>query len=309
MQHPVGYTIGPDGEILLSSFWALLTNPWMIWQYIHTMVGAVITACFVVAAVGAYYLLNGRFEECARVFLRIAVVVGLPATILMAFPTGDIQSKMVAKHQPAAFAAMEGLFETKEGAPFPIFGLPDRSEKKLNSRIEFSRLLSFMLHGRFDAEVTGLDAFPEEEWPDNIPLLFFSHQAMVMMGILFILVMMLSTWLLFKGRLFESKPVLWILMLIFPLPYIANTAGWTTAELGRQPYLIYGLMRTEEGFSHTVTSGSTIFTLIGFIALYILLSILFLFFVSREIRHGPVDNTGMIGIANTPDSKLTAEQE
>ena len=309
MQHPVGYMIGPDGEILLSSFWALLTNPWMIWQYFHTMIGAVITACFVVAAVGAYYLLNGRFEECTHVFLRIAVVVGLPATILMAVPTGDIQSKMVAKHQPATFAAMEGLFETSEGAPFPIFGIPDLSERKLNSRIEVPRLLSFMVHGRFDAEVKGLDAFPEEEWPDNIPLLFFSHQAMVMMGILFILVMMLSAWLLFKGRLFESKPVLWILMLMFPLPYIANTAGWTTAELGRQPYLIYGLMRTEEGFSHTVTSGSTIFTLVGFISLYILLSILFLFFISREIRHGPGDNTGMIGIANTPDSNLTAEQE
>jgi cytochrome d ubiquinol oxidase subunit I len=194
---------------------------------------------------------------------------------------------MVARYQPPTFAAMEGLYDTMAGAPFPIFGIPDNEEHRLNSRIEIPRLLSLMLYGRLDAEVKGLDAFPEEEWPDLVPLLFFAHQAMVVLGILFILVMLISVWLLYKKRLFSTRPVLWALTLMFPLPYIANTAGWTTAELGRQPYLIYGLMRTDAGFSHSVSAGNTIFTLVGFAALYILLSVLFLFFIGREIRHGP----------------------
>jgi len=292
MQHPVGYTLGPDGEILLTGFWALLTNRWMVWQYLHTMAGSVVTASFVMAAVGAYYLLNGRFEEHARLFVRTAVVAGLPAALLLAVPTGDIQSKMVARYQPAAFASMEGLFETTERAPFPIFGLPDTEQRRLHSRIEVPGLLSLMLYGRLNAEVRGLDAFPEEEWPDNLQLLYFSHQAMVGLGSLFILIMLLSAWLLYRRRLFEFKPLLWVLMLAFPLPYIANTAGWTTAEIGRQPYLIYGLMRTDAGFSHTVSAGNTVFTLAGFALLYILLSILFVFFIGREIRNGPGDLPG-----------------
>jgi len=287
MQHPVGYEVNADGLIILQSFWALVTNPWAIWQYMHTMLGAVITACFVMAAIGAFYLLNGKHVAYGRVFIRLAVAVGLPATILVAFPTGDTQALLVARHQPTAFASMEGLFETVEGAPLVIIGQPDMEARRLDNPIEVPRVLSFLTYRRFDAEVKGLNDLPEEDWPDNVPLHYFSYHIMVGLGTLFMLVMLVSGFLLWKGRLFESRPILWVLMLAAPFPYIANTFGWMTTELGRQPFLVYGLLRTADGSSQVVSAGNTIFTLLGFMGLYTVLSILFLFLVRREIEHGP----------------------
>ena len=148
-------------------------------------------------------------------------------------------------------------------------------------------MLSFLTYLRWEAEVKGLDAFPEQEWPTNIPLLYYSYHIMVGLGTLFIAVMGSAAWLLRKGRLFRARSMLWILMLATPFPFIANTAGWMTAELGRQPWLIHGLMRTAAGSSHRVSAGNALFSLIGFAGLYTVLSILFLFLVYREIDHGP----------------------
>ena len=287
MQHPVGYTLGPNGEILLSSFWALLFNPWVGWQYLHNMFGAVITSCFVMAAVGAFYLLSGKHEDYGRTFVRVGVWVGVVATVLMVFPTGDGQGKNLARHQPVTLAAMEGLFRTAEGAPMVLIGQPDMEKMRLDNPVEIPRMLSFLTYNRWKAEVKGLDAFPRDQWPDNIPLLYFSYHIMVGLGTIFIGIMSLSAWLLWKGRLFQFRPMLWVLMLSFPFPYIANTTGWMTAELGRQPWLIYGLMRTAEGTSSHVSAGNTLFTLIGFMGMYTVLSVLFLFLIYREIEHGP----------------------
>jgi cytochrome d ubiquinol oxidase subunit I len=287
MQHPVGYKLGPNGEILLDSWWALILNPWTFWQYLHNMIGAVVTASFVMAAVGAYYLLSRRDEDFGKVFVRLGVVTGLIASVLMAFPTGDRQGMMVAKYQPATLAAMEGHFETQAGAPIAILGQPDVAQRRLDNPLTIPGALSFLTYRRWDAEVKGLDAYPRDQWPDQIPLLYYSFHVMVGLGTIFILAMSLAGIWLWRGRLFETRPLLWMLMLLAPFPYIANTAGWMTAELGRQPWLIYGLMRTAEGTSPYVSAGNTMFTLLGFMGMYTLLSILFLFLVWREIDHGP----------------------
>ncbi len=287
MQNPVAFRLGPEGQILLTSWWALLTNPWVFWQYTHTMIGAVVTGSFVMAAIGAYYVLVGRFVEYGKTFIRVGVLAGLPAALLMAFPTGDGQVLNVVRLQPVAFAAMEGLFETEQGAPLVIIGQPDMEKRRLDNPIEVPKMLSFMTYRRFNAEVRGLDAFPKQDWPDNVPLLYYSYHIMVGLGMIFITAMLLAGWLLWRGRLFTTRPVLWLLMLLAPFPFIANTFGWLTAELGRQPWLVYGLLRTEAGYSQVVSAGNTIFTLIGFMGMYTVLSILFLFLVRREIEHGP----------------------
>jgi cytochrome d ubiquinol oxidase subunit I len=287
MQHPTGYRLGPNGEIILSSFWGLLLNPWGLWQYAHNMSAAVITGSFVMAAVGSFYLLSQKHIEFARTFVRIGVIVGLIASLVQLFPTGDSQGRMVAENQPATLAGMEGLFETQQSAPVAIIGQPDLENKRLDNPIIIPSALSFLTYRHWNAEVRGLDSFPESDRPDKIPLLYYSYHIMVGLGTIFIAILLLAGFQLWRGRLYTSKPLLWTLMLAVPLPYIATTAGWITAEVGRQPWLIYGLMRTSAGISPRVSTGSTWFTLLGFMGLYTVLGILFLFLLHREIEHGP----------------------
>jgi cytochrome d ubiquinol oxidase subunit I len=292
MQHPVGYGIGQNGEIVLMSFWGLILNSWTFWQYLHNMIGSVVTASFAMAATGAYYLLAGRDLDFGRTFVRVGVVAGAMASALMLYPTGDGQGRNIAYHQPVTLAAMEGLFDTTQGAPLAILGQPDVERQRLDNPLTVPNALSFLTWQRWKAEVRGLNSFPRENWPDNIPLLYFSYHIMVGLGTIFIAILALACWALWRGRLYASRPLLWILMLAVPFPYIATTAGWTTAELGRQPWVIYGLMRTAQGSSHNVSGGNALFTLIGFMGLYLILGILFLFLVSREVARGPLGEHG-----------------
>lgn len=287
MQHPTGYARAGTGDLVLAGYWALVLNPWALWQYAHTMLGSVVTASFVMASAGAFYLIAGRHSDYGRTFVRLGVISGLAACLLLLFPTGDGQGKLIARHQPVTLAAMEGLFETQQGAPIAILGQPDTEKRRLDNPFLIPRLLSFITYQRWSAEVRGLDRFPRDEWPDNVPLLFYSFHIMVGLGTIFIALLALAAFALWRGRLYDARPLLWALMLAAPFPYIANTAGWLTAELGRQPWLIYGLMRTSEGSSRAVSAGNTLFTLIGFMGLYAALGILFLFLVEREIEHGP----------------------
>ncbi|MBI4906476.1 MAG: cytochrome ubiquinol oxidase subunit I [Acidobacteria bacterium] len=287
MQHPVGYVRDAAGNFQLTSFSALLLNPWVGWQYLHNMIGSVITACGVMASIGAFYLLQDQHREHAKTFLRLAVITGAVASVLMIFPTGDGQGQNIAKYQPATLAAMEGLFDTEHGAPIAILGQPDMEKLRLDNPLLIPRVLSLLTYQRWNAEVKGLNAFHREQWPDNVPLLYYSYHVMVGLGTIFVAVMGLSVALLYTGRLFTTRTWLWVLMLMLPFPYIANTAGWITAEAGRQPWVIYGLLRTSEGASMNVSAGNTLFTLIGFMGMYALLSVLFLFLAGREIAHGP----------------------
>jgi cytochrome d ubiquinol oxidase subunit I len=287
MQHPVAYERLPNGQFEVLSFWQLLLNPWGLLQYMHNMTGAVITGSFVMAAVGAFYLLEGRKERYGRIFLKVGVIAGFVSSIVIIFPTGDLHGKYVARNQPAAIAGMEGLFKTETGAGMVIIGQPNEETGLVDNPIVVNNVLSFLIYGTTKAEVKGLDQIPHDQWPTALPLLFYAYHIMAGLGTWFALLMIVSALLLFTGRLYQARWALWALLLSFPLPYIANTAGWMTAELGRQPWLIYGLMRTSEGYSNTVSASNGLFTLIGFMGLYTLLGLLFTVLVYREISHGP----------------------
>jgi cytochrome d ubiquinol oxidase subunit I len=295
MQYPTAYRLNSHGGIELAGFWGLIWNKWVLWQYAHTMLGAVQTGCFVMAAVGAFYLLTKRHEVYGRTFVKGGVLVGTVAAILQLFPTGDMQGKLIADHQPVTLAAMEGLFITQDGAPLAIIGQPDVQKRKLDNPIEIPSMLSFLTYRQWTANVRGLDAFPEDQWPDTIALLYYSYHVMVGLGTIFIAVMVVAALLLWRNKLYASPWMLWLLMLCVPLPYIANTAGWMTAELGRQPWLIYGVMRTAHGVSPRVGGGNAWFSLIGFMGLYTVLGILWLFLVYREIEHGPERHDSLHG--------------
>jgi cytochrome d ubiquinol oxidase subunit I len=287
MQHPVGYSRAADGSFHLTDFWALLFNPWVFWQYLHNMGGAVLTASFAMSALGAFYLLTRKDLDYGKLFLRVGVIAACISSLWQLFPSGDNQGKNIARYQPVKLAAMEGLFKTTPYAPLVIIGQPDMVGERLDNPIHIPGALSFLTYRRWSAEVKGLDAFPRDQWPDNIPLLYYSYHIMVGLGTIFIAITTTAAILLWKGRLERTRWVLWILMLSFPFPFIANTAGWMTAELGRQPWVVYGLMRTSEGASFHVTAGNGLFTLLGFMGMYCVLSILYLSLMWREVDKGP----------------------
>jgi cytochrome d ubiquinol oxidase subunit I len=287
MQHPVAYRLLPNGNFELTSFAALLLNPWAWLQYAHNMSGAVVTAAFVMAATGAFYVLEDRFTPHGRLFLKVGVTAGLISCVLQVFPTGDLHGKYMARQQPATVAGMEALFHSEKGAPLVLIGQPNETTQTIDNPIIVNRILSFLVYGTPSAEVEGLDHFPRDHWPTNIPLLYYSYHIMVGLGTWFLLVMSMAAFLLWRGRLFQTRWALWPLLLSFPLPYIANTAGWMTAEVGRQPWLVYGLLRTDVGSSKTVSAGNTLFTLLGFMGMYSVLSVLFVLLIYREIDHGP----------------------
>ena len=287
MQHPVAYSILPNGVYEVTSFWGLLTNPWALLQYAHNMSGAVVTGAFVMCSLGAFYVLENRFAEHGQIFLRVGVVAGVIASVAQIFPTGDVHGRYVAKYQPAAIAAMEGLFRTQKGAPIVLIGQPDEEHQTIDNPIAVNDVLSFLIYGTTRAEVKGLNEFPRDQWPEPLPLLFYSYHIMAGLGTYFAFIMVVAAFLLWRGKLFQNRWVLWALLLSFPFPYIANTAGWLTAELGRQPWVVYGLIRTSQGYSKYVGPGNSLFTLLGFMGLYTVTSILFIVLVYRIIDKGP----------------------
>ena len=287
MQHPVAFDHLPNGQFQVTSFWQMMLNPWGLRQYAHNMTGSVITASFVMAATGAFYLLDKRPGGYGCIFLKVGVIAGLISTILVIFPTGDMQGKFTAQNQPAAMAGMEGLFKSQTGAGLVLVGQPNEETGQIDNPLVVNDALSLLIYGTTKAEVEGLDRIPRDQWPTALPLLYYSYHIMAGLGTWFVLLMAVSAFLLWRKQLCSARWALWALLLSFPLPYIANTAGWMTAELGRQPWLIYGLMRTSEGYSNTVSAGNGLFTLLGFMGLYLLLGILFTVLIYREISNGP----------------------
>lgn len=292
MQHPVAYTVAPDGRLFINSLTGLLTNPWLLWQYTHNMTAAVVTGSFVMAAIGAFYLLSGQHIDYAKTFLRTGVVAGAISITLMSFPTGHGNAKQVFEHQPVKGAAFEGLFQTERGAGLLLVGQPNIETMTIDNPLEVPAALSFLVYDELYAEVKGLDAFPRADWPDNLALLYYSYHVMVGLGTILMVVMGLAMLWLWRGWLFQAKWLLWLLMLSAPFPYLATTAGWMTAELGRQPWLVYGLLRTSEGVSPLVHSGNALFTLLGFLGIYLMLGLLFIILFLAAIRHGPGNSSG-----------------
>src|SRR5580698_4218880 len=274
MQHPAGYQIEADGTLGIRSISAYLFNPWAWIQFAHNQMAALVTGSFVVAAMGAFYTLRGLYPAQASLFLRAGTITGLVAALLVAFPTGDQQAKMVGRHQPVTLAAMEGKFEGGAWAGVAVIGQPNVAERRLDNPIEIPDALSFLAYGHFGSYVHGLNEYPEDTWPDNIELLYYSFHLMITLGTIFILIMGVAVLQCWRRRLESSRWLLWVLMLAFPFPYIANILGWMTAELGRQPWLVYGLFHTNDGSSRAVSNGNTVFTLIGFTGLYFVLGLL-----------------------------------
>jgi len=287
MQHPVGYAVASDGRIEMASLWDVLMSPFAWWQYLHVLCGALVAGGFVVAGIGAYYLLSKREDVLGRDFVRRGVAIAAIFSALAVFPTGDRNSANVTQYQPVKLAAMEGLFESVNGAPLAIIGMPDVANRKLIDPVVVPDVLSFLAYGNFRAGVHGLTAYATELWPP-VELTYYAYHVMVGLGTIFVGLAFLATGLLlWRERLFLIPIVLWALMLAMPFPYIANEAGWMTTEVGRQPWVIYGLMRTSEAVSPNVVSGETMFTLIGFLGMYFLLGVLFVYLTLREIAAGP----------------------
>jgi cytochrome d ubiquinol oxidase subunit I len=308
MQHPVGYTVAADGTLRLKSFAAFLLNPWGLVMFLHNQCAALVTGSFVVAAVGALYALRQTHRQQAALFLRTGTFVGLVSCVLVAFPTGDRQAKMVAKHQPVTLAAMEGRFQSGRNAEINVIGQPNVRERRLDNPVYMPNALSILAFGYKSANVQGLSAFPQDQWPTNIDLLYYAFHIMAGLGTLFILLMTVANIQRWRGRLEQSGGLLWVLMLAFPFPYIATTAGWMTAELGRQPWLIFGLFRTSQGTSAVVSGGNVLFTLIGFTGLYFVLGVLYLFLIGREIVHGPKESASRPAKLEVPhDSRLVLD--
>lgn len=286
MQHPVGYAMAANGTIELRSIAAVLLSPFAWWQYAHVMTGALLTGAFVVAGVGAYYLLGRRHLALGERLVRAGVLVGIFASIIVVFPTGDRNSADVTHYQPAKLAAMEGLFKSARGAPLAILGMPDTQHDTLIDPLYVPDVLSFLAYGNFRANVSGLSTYPKDERPP-VELTYYAYHVMVGLGTIFGGIMGVAALLLMLRRLAGSRWMLWILMLAMPFPYIANEAGWMVTEIGRQPWIVYGLMRTAAATSPTVVAGETVFTTIGFAGMYFLLGVLFLLLILREIAHGP----------------------
>jgi len=288
MQYPVGYEILENGKFVLNNFGALFSNPWLLPSYLHNQAASLVTSSFVVGAIGAFYLLNNKHHEFGKLFVKTGVVFGLISSLLVAFPTGDLAAKNVVKHQPVTFAAMEGIFETEAGgSEIVLIGQPNMLEKKLDNKIAVPNILSFLTYQKWDAEIKGLNEFDESVHPTNVPGLYYAYHIMVGLGTIFIGLMLIATVQLFRKKLYKTKWILWSLMFLLPFPYIANTTGWYTAELGRQPWLVYNVLRTADGASPTVSAGNTLFTLLGFIGLYLLLGLLFLMLAGKIINKGP----------------------
>src|SRR5450830_1306121 len=285
MQHPVGYQAVGD-HVELTSLWGLLSNPYARWQYPHVLSGAMVTGSMVMAGTGAFYLLVRRHEDAGRVFVRVGVIAGLVFSVLTLFPTSAFHGENVTRFQPAKMTAMEGIFKTQAGAPLAIIGMPDRERQELMDPIFVPGVLSYLAYGNFSARVTGLNDIPADQQPP-VEIVYYTYHIMVGLGTMFIAVLAVAAFFLWRGSLFERRGILWTLMLAMPFPYIANEAGWVVAEVGRQPWTVYGLQRVAVASSTNVTTGMTYFTLLGFMGLYLVVGLLYLLLFARIVNEGP----------------------
>lgn len=284
-QTPAGYILR-NNRAELTSFYDAVFNPSTVIRYLHTMDAALITGAFFVAGISAYLILKKKEVELAKRAMKIAVIFGLIASLLELTPLGDTHAKQVARTQPEKFASIEGLAQTQSNAPLILFGIPNSDTRKLEMKIEIPGLLSWLVHGDANVPVKGFNEFT----PGNLPpfvFTFVSFHTMVAIGIFFILVMAMSFIQMYRSKLWDNKWLLKIMLWSIPLPLAACQLGWITAEVGRQPWIVYGLLRTSEAYSASVTAEEIMFSIILFGLIYLLLGILYIYILVREVKHGP----------------------
>lgn len=294
-QTPAGFVIR-NGRAELTSFSEAIFNPSTIIRYLHTVDACLISGAFLMSGVAAYYLLRNREREFAKTSLKMAVLVGLVASLLEVMPFGHEHARQVARTQPEKFAAIEGLYSSRTGAPLVIFAYPTDKPPALKAPVEIPGLLSLLAFGDMNAPVKGLDQFPYDEIPP-LWLTFVSFHNMVILGFYFIGIMAIAALKLYRGTLWNSRPVLRALLWSIPLPLIACQLGWIAAEVGRQPWIVYHVLKTTDAVSYTVTAGEILFSLILFTAIYCCLGSLYVFLLVRKIRQGPAPETGKEAVA------------
>jgi len=282
MQQPVGFTIR-NGRAELNDFGAVVLNKFSILQFFHVVPSAFILSAFFIMSISAYHLLKKQHIEFATRSFKLGLVVGLISSVFVVLE-GDLHARHVTETQPAKLAAMESLWETTTQAPIYLIALPDEENEKNAIQIgSIPGALSFLGHHDFNAEIKGLKDFPKDERPPVL-LTFISFRGMVALGTYFILVMIIGVWR--RNQLLESPAYLKLMLYSIPLPYLAIQLGWIVAEVGRQPWIVYGVMKTSDAVSPIATS-QVATTLIGFILIYGLLGAVGYFLMFKYARKGP----------------------
>lgn len=286
-QTPTGYHLVNNAGVYraeIVDFWAMVFNPSSMDRLFHSLSGAWLTGAFFVMSVSAFYILKNRHLDFAKKSMKIALALAIFASLFQLF-TGHHSASKLSETQPAKLAAFEGHFNTSP-APLYLFGWVNEQEQKVNVGIAIPGFLSYMIYGDSQKPVTGLNDFkPEDRPPVNI--VFQSYHLMVAIGFLLIALSIISLLLLRKENLFKNKFVLKILVVSVLLPQLANQLGWISAEVGRQPWIVYGLLRTKDALSKSVGTGEVMFSLVLFTLIYVLLFILFIYLLDRKIKRGP----------------------
>lgn len=290
MQTPAGYQIVGEGikaraEII--DFWAMVFNPSSMDRLTHVIIGAWLAGAFLIISASAYYILKNRYLQFAKSSLKIALTVAGLA-VLMQLVSGDSSAKGVAVNQPAKLAALEGIFHTQTGAPMTVFGIVNTKEERIDYAISIPKMLSILSFGDAAAEIKGLDQIPRKDWP-NTAVVFQTYHMMIMMwGCMFVTVV-LAFFFLWRGTLFTHKWMLRLLVISVFFPQIGNQVGWVSAEMGRYPWIVQGLLRISEGLSKSVTANQVLGSIIMFTILYFLLFLVFIYLLNEKFKHGPDD--------------------
>ena len=284
-QTPAGFVV-QNGRAEMTSFAEAVFNPSTMLRFHHTLAASLLAGAFFLGGVSSYLLLKKRGVDVAGRALRVAVLVGFVASLLVAFPTGHEHARQVARTQPEKFAAMEGLYSTQKGAPLVFFGLASAQPPKLHASVEIPQMLSWLAFGDPEAEIKGVDQFA----PDDLPPLwmtFVSFHNMVLLGLLFQLLTFIGVVLLWRKKLLDAPWYWWATLVASPLPLVAIQFGWAAAEVGRQPWIVYHLLRTQDAASVTVSAGEVLFSLILFSVIYALLFALYIFTLHHNVAKGP----------------------
>jgi cytochrome d ubiquinol oxidase subunit I len=284
MQTPAGYEINAAGKVILISFFDAVFNPSTIARFLHTVLATWITGAVMVSGIAGFFVLKGLHGETARTMLKLGIIL-FAVTPLLQLGAAHGHAIQVIDMQPVKAAAMEGHFQTARGADVYVLGYVDEANEKTYG-ISIPGGLSFLYNFDFNSEIKGLKDAPKENWPP-VNLVFQSYHIMVALGGIFIGLGLLGAWLLWTGKIYSAKWYLWLLPFLIPLPHLAHETGWITAEVGRQPWIIYGLMKTAAASSVVVSAGQLIFSLVMFTLVYLLLFVMFVLLLVRIIKQGP----------------------
>lgn len=288
-QTPAGFHIvgqGLQARAEITDFWAMVFNPSSVARLTHVWVGAFILGGFFVMSVSAWYVLQGQHVDLSRRMFKTGLAFAAACSLLMGL-SGDYQARTTAFTQPAKLAAIEGVYRTEAGGtPMYLFGVPNTERQTVEYGIAIPKLLSFLVHHDLDKPVAGLDQVPPADRPP-VPIPFYAYHIMISLAGFFIGITVLALWLWWRGTLFEQRWLMWVFVFAVLGPYIANQAGWVTAEVGRQPWIVYGLLRTSDGLSKVVTAEMVLGSIVMFGFIYALLFIVWVYVLNDKIKHGP----------------------